>query len=63
MSVLHNTDVYQNVKETGDRKHPQFWVALTLLCAVALALVAASAMVAPAPIDNGISSETLTVGP
>jgi hypothetical protein len=62
MSVLHNTDVYQSPKETADHKQSEFWVALALLCAVALALVTASAIVAPAPI-GGISSETLLVGP
>jgi hypothetical protein len=63
MSLAENTSVYQSPKETANHKHSEFWFALGLLCVVALVLVAASAMIAPAPIDSGISSETLLVGP
>jgi hypothetical protein len=63
MSLLHNTDVYQSPKETADHKESDFWVWFALLCAVALALVAANAVAAPASIDNGISTESLAVSP
>jgi hypothetical protein len=37
------TDVYQSPNEKADRKHPEYGLALALIC-VALAIVLASAM-------------------
>jgi hypothetical protein len=63
MSLVHDTSAYHSPKVTVDRKHPEFGVVLALLCVAALALVAASAMIAPAPIGSGITSEIFLVGP
>ena len=63
MSLVQNTSVYQAPKQIADRKHSEYGLALALVCIMAVALVAASAVVAPAHIDNGISSEALAVGP
>ncbi len=61
MSLLQKTDAYQSQNERTDRK-PEYGFVLALICA-ALALVVASAIIAPAPIGNGTSSDILLVGP
>ncbi len=60
MSLLQKTDVYQSQKRT-DRK-PGYGFVLVLICA-ALVIAVASAMLAPAPIGSGISSDIVLVGP
>jgi hypothetical protein len=62
MSFVHNTGIYQDPKETADRKHPEYGFVLVLIC-LALALVVASAIFTPAPVGSGISVETSLVGP
>ena len=61
MSLLHQTDVYRNFGKE-DRKHHGYGLILALFC-MALAIVVASAILAPTPIGSGINSETWFVGP
>ena len=62
MSLLRNTDVYQGTNNEADRKYPDCGFVLALIC-MALALVVASAISAPAPVGSGINDEILFVGP
>jgi hypothetical protein len=52
MSLLHRTDVYQDLEEKAARKHHEYGFALALIC-VALALVVASVMFFDAFRPNG----------
>ena len=61
MSLLRHTDVYRNLGK-ADRKHCGYGLILTLFCMV-LAIVVASAILAPTPVGSGINSDTWFVGP
>jgi hypothetical protein len=52
MSLLHRTDVYQDLEEKAARKHHEYGFALALIC-VALAQVVASVMFFDAFRPNG----------
>ena len=56
MSLLYHT------RQRTDLKHGDYGFVLVLVC-MALALVVASAIFAPAPVSSGITSEVTTVGP
>jgi hypothetical protein len=62
MSLLQSTEVNVRRKEDADRNHGGYGFILALVC-LALALVLASAVLAPVSIGSGISSETSLVGP
>jgi hypothetical protein len=62
MTLSHQTDVYETPKAQSDRKDPEYSFILALVC-MALALVVASAIFAPAPVGAGIASEITSVGP
>jgi len=53
MSLLQKTDVYQGSEEKTARKHSDYGFVLALIC-VALALVLASILFAPAPVGGEI---------
>ena len=57
MSLSHKADIYEGSIPDTDRKHRDYGFILALVC-MALALVVASAILAP-----GITSELTTVGP
>jgi uncharacterized membrane protein YdfJ with MMPL/SSD domain len=59
MSLLHKTDVCQDLDEKADRRYPEYGFALALIC-IALVLVVASVMF---PDAFGPSSEISFVGP
>lgn len=61
MSLLHQTDVYRNFAK-ADRKHHGYGFILALFV-MALAIVVASAILAPAAIGSGIDSDAWFVGP
>jgi hypothetical protein len=64
MSLVNNVGVAQSSQKTAVRAHQsEFWTVLALLCIAALALVVASAILAPMPIGSGTGSETFLVGP
>jgi hypothetical protein len=52
MSLLHRTDVYQDLEEKAARKHHEYGFALALIC-VGLALAVASVMFFDAFRPNG----------
>jgi hypothetical protein len=56
MSSLYHT------RQRTDLKRGDYGFVLVLVC-MALALVVASAIFAPAPVGSGITSEVTTVGP
>jgi hypothetical protein len=56
MSLLYHSH------QKTDLKHHDYGFILALIC-MALALVVASAIFAPAPVGSGITSELTTVGP
>jgi hypothetical protein len=56
MSLLYHTS------EKADRNRPDYSFILALV-AMALALVVASAIFAPAPVGAGVTSEITSVGP
>jgi hypothetical protein len=56
MSLLYHT------RQRTDLKSGDYGFVLALIC-MALALVVASVIFAPAPVGGGISSEITTVGP
>jgi len=56
MSLLYHT------RQRTDLKRGDYGFVLVLVC-MALALVVASAIFAPAPVGSGITSEVTTVGP
>jgi hypothetical protein len=62
MSLAHNTDVYGKPVRDADRKHPEYGFILALVC-LALGLVVASAIFAPAAVSAGMNSESWFVGP
>jgi hypothetical protein len=62
MSLAHSTEVNVRRKDDADRNHGGYGFVLALVC-VALALVLASVILAPAGIGSGISNETSLVGP
>ena len=62
MTLLHRTDVYQDLGEKAARKHHEYGFVLVLVC-MALTLVVASAIFTPAPVGGGISDEISLVGP
>jgi hypothetical protein len=61
MSLLHHTDVYRSLGK-ADRKYRGYSVILVLFC-VALAIVVASAILAPTPVGSGINPDTWFAGP
>jgi hypothetical protein len=61
MSFLQQTNVYRNVQK-ADLKHHGYGFILALICLV-LAILAASVIFAPTPVDSGISFESWFVGP
>jgi hypothetical protein len=61
MSLLHQTDVYQESNEKAGRKHSGYGFVLALICVV-LALLIASVMFTPAAIGSGIGDEIQFVG-
>jgi len=61
MLILQSTDVYQSQEKKTDHKTDFGFV---ILICVALGLAVAIAAVSnPAPIGNGLSSDTVYVGP
>jgi hypothetical protein len=60
MSLLHQTDVYRDLRKT-DRKYHGSTLILVLIC-LAFALVLASAILAPTP-GSGVNNESWFVGP
>ena len=61
MSLLQRTDVYRDLRN-ADCKHHRYGLILVLVC-LALALVVASAILAPTPVGSGINGESWFVGP
>jgi hypothetical protein len=61
MSLLHQTDVYRNLGK-ADRKDHGYGFILALFC-MALAIVVAAAIFAPAAVGSGIDSNAWFVGP
>ena len=62
MSLSHKTGVYERPIQNADRKHPEYSFILVLVC-IALALVLARTIFAPASIGSGISNDISLVGP
>jgi hypothetical protein len=59
---MSSVQFYETTKQRADRKHGDFSFILVLAC-TALALVVASAIFAPQPVESEISNQMLLVGP
>jgi hypothetical protein len=54
--------VFPRTQQRTDRKHRDYGIIFTLVC-VALALILASAIFAPALLFSGVTGELATIGP